>query len=264
MNIIGSHSSGWTKSIPRNQHSVLSDEIRAYAESFPDIRAGIARLKDVFTGASYHVELEGKGRTTQRAEKTVMPWSIEAQSVLVLGLKHPKAIPDLDWWDKGNTRGNRTLMEMSEQVIEWLQHEQGLHAVQVPYHVEKGGLFLKDAAVFAGLGVVGRNNLLLHPIWGAHVRLRAIVIEEHVRPHEPLKNFSPCEACDTSCHTACPMNAFPDGHYNRSNCQQQMSNDEGKTFLDKTKAQNRNKPLMITYCRNCEFICPVGNDREVS
>jgi hypothetical protein len=60
------------------------------------------------------------------------------------------------------------------------------------------------------------------------------------------------------------MNAFPDGHYNRSNCQQQMSDDEGKAIPDGAMVQDRNKPMVITYCRICEFVCPVGNDKEVS
>jgi len=44
--------------------------------------------------------------------------------------------------------------------------------------VEKGGVYLKDAAVVAGQGGVGKNNLLLDRRWGPRVRLRAVLIEE--------------------------------------------------------------------------------------
>jgi epoxyqueuosine reductase len=33
----------------------------------------------------------------------------------------------------------------------------------LPYKVEEGGMFLKDAATLAGLGIIGKNNLLITP-----------------------------------------------------------------------------------------------------
>jgi len=40
--------------------------------------------------------------------------------------------------------------------------------------VEKGGLFLKDAAVMAGLGIIGQNNLFDNnpPLYSNIARLR--------------------------------------------------------------------------------------------
>jgi epoxyqueuosine reductase len=50
---------------------------------------------------------------------------------------------------------------VSEELADWLFRTHKVRAQSLPYHVEKGGVYLKDAAVYAGLGVVGKNNLLL-------------------------------------------------------------------------------------------------------
>jgi len=51
---------------------------------------------------------------------------------------------------------------------------------------------LKDAAVLAGLGCIGKNNLLLTPEYGSRVRLRAFTIDLVLPSTGPLP-FDPCE-----------------------------------------------------------------------
>ncbi|MBC8492582.1 MAG: hypothetical protein H8D43_02260 [Chloroflexi bacterium] len=38
-----------------------------------------------------------------------------------------------------------------------------INACPQPYRVEQGRILLKDAAVLAGLGVMGKNNLVITP-----------------------------------------------------------------------------------------------------
>ncbi|OEU84203.1 MAG: hypothetical protein BA873_15555 [Desulfobulbaceae bacterium C00003063] len=64
----------------------------------------------------------------------------------------------------------------------WLRKEHSLDSQPLPYNVEKGGLFLKDAAVISGLGIIGQNNLLFHPEWGSRIRLCSILIEGDLQP----------------------------------------------------------------------------------
>ncbi|MFW6115299.1 MAG: hypothetical protein ACOC6E_03275 [Thermodesulfobacteriota bacterium] len=241
-----------------------SSEIIARAQSFSGIRAGIARLADVLRSPSYQAVPEKAGYRSSPAseEREVANWPPEAHSVLVLGLRHPKNTPQLDWWYRGNTDGNRRLMEISESLRQWLKTAHARGAYPLPYHVEWGGLFLKDAAVLAGLGVIGKNNLLLHPEWGPRIRFRSILIEGELSPNQPIEGFSPCEACDAPCQTACLQNAFSSQTYHRPSCAVQMNADAGAGAPSREIDENGTSITVIKYCRACEFACPVGRDGE--
>jgi len=53
------------------------------------------------------------------------------------------------------------VIRISKVLVKWLYDTHGIKAQALPYHVEKGGVYLKDAACLAGLGVRGKNNLLI-------------------------------------------------------------------------------------------------------
>ena len=236
----------------------LSTEIINQAESFQDIQAGITHLEDILRGPSYRAITKGPRNMPHLDDIQVVNWPNKKCSVLILGLKHPKNDPRLDWWERGDSWGNRRLREISDLFKKWLLKEHGLGSQPLPYHVEKGGLFLKDAAVMAGLGIIGQNNLLLRPEWGARIRLRSILIEADLQPTEVIEGFSPCETCDYFCQKACPMNAFPNRNYSREICNRQMNTDEENKVPDGEISENGEHNLVIKYCRVCELSCPVG------
>jgi len=233
-------------------------DIIARTESYDGIRAGIARLEDVLNSPSYQANPEGPGITTQVEDVQVVDWPTRAQMVLVLGLYHPEKNPRLDWWEQGDTRGNTRLREISELLKQWLQAEYHINAYPLPYDVEKGGLFLKDAAVLAGMGIIGLNNLFLHPEWGPRIRLRSILLEGDLPIREALDGFAPCEACEKFCQKACPISAFPQGKYHRPICRVQMDTDVENKVPDGEIGESGNRNLVIKYCRACELSCPVG------
>ncbi|MBW1778349.1 MAG: hypothetical protein JRI76_13925 [Deltaproteobacteria bacterium] len=234
----------------------LTEELIEKAESFPDIQAGIARLADVLQAPSYGVSSTKDTAAAPPEGDTAVqrpPWAV---SVLVLGLSHPPERPELDWWEAGNTAGNRRLKEISEELTRWMKSRFASRALPLPYHVERGGVFLKDAAVISGLGVIGENNLLVNPVWGPRIRLRAVLVEGDLEPTGPLNGFSPCASCEKPCHGACPRIAFGEGVYARKRCGVQMNADV------KAARQNiesgRSSDVPISYCRECELACPVG------
>lgn len=181
----------------------------------------------------------------------------EPGSLLVLALGHPESQPELDWWDDrpGGSPGNRILEEKGRGLIPWLRKEMGVEGELLPYNPERGGVLLKDAAVLAGLGTIGANNLLITPEYGPRVRLRALLLRENLESTGPI-GFSPCEGCDTPCRKACPQAAFRDGVYNRTRCMKQMKADE----TNKALSRRQERPVrVIRYCRACETACPIGN-----
>jgi len=174
-------------------------------------------------------------------------WPRGAKSLVVLALAHKESEPELDWWDgEGDTLGNRRLEGIAKGLRESLEEELDITAHLLPYHVGKGGIFLKDAAVLSGLGIIGMNNLLITPEFGPRVRLRALCLDVEVEPTGP-SDFAPCKTCDMPCRQACPQEAFKNGAYKRVLCNKQMKIDETSRVT-----------AYIKYCRACELVCPVG------
>jgi epoxyqueuosine reductase len=181
--------------------------------------------------------------------------AVEQASLLVLALEHPEAEPELDWWGgEGGTEGNRRLIAASEQVQAFLAHELNVAARPLPYDPWRGGVLLKDAAVLAGLGSIGANNLLITPQYGTRVRLRALLIDLDV-PLAPRSGYEPCASCPRPCWQACPQGAFASGTYERAACERQMKLDEQNAAA---RTQPGGAPGLVEYCRACEWACPAG------
>jgi epoxyqueuosine reductase len=104
-------------------------------------------------------------------------WPDSVKSVLVIALSHPKEKPELDWWDGWDTPGNRILIDIIARTSRQIEKDLEVKSHRLHYYVEKGGVFFKDAAVLAGLGCIGRNNLLITPSNGPRIRLRALFLE---------------------------------------------------------------------------------------
>jgi epoxyqueuosine reductase len=203
-------------------------------------------------------------------------WPENSRSAIIIAVEHPENRPDLDWWGanyRGGTKGNEILIGITARLSEWLEEEYSIKTQKVPYHVESGGIFLKDSAVMSGLGCIGKNNILVTPEFGPRVRLRAMLTEEALPGTHPVE-FDPCHDCDMPCRRACPQQAFQDkvyseeeygldrlparsGVYSRHICDIQMQLDTRNRREE--KIEGRDQPeMLIRFCRRCEFACPVG------
>jgi epoxyqueuosine reductase len=200
---------------------------------------------------------ELKGCPSVRASEVEDTWLREGQSVLVLALEHSIKEPELDWWGtKGGTQGNERLKTISEQLKFALAKEFKIKSQLLKYQPGNLGVYLKDAAALAGLGVIGANNLLITPQSGSRVRLRGLLLNEELST-TPALPFSPCESCDKRCWQACPQQAFRSGSFDRSGCRAQMRKDEmSRTAVD---TPQWGWVTYVKYCRACELACPVGD-----
>jgi len=251
----------------------LSSTLFSLARELGADLTGIARVKDLENCPSGLLAPQlptikvGLGKDNKKPGQVTWPdW---ARSILIIGLSHPESKPEMDWWyGEGSPPGNQELIAICRALKGWLQENYpGMKVSALPYHVEEGGIFLKDAAVMAGLGIIGRNNLLISPLLGPRLRLRALLLEQELPSTGPL-NFDPCSHCEQYCLDSCPEEAFaevfvkdlpPDleklpaiqGNYSRLKCHDRMEKDlaagsgEGEQYICK-------------FCRACEFSCPVG------
>jgi epoxyqueuosine reductase len=229
--------------------------------------AGIARIEDLKASKSYQVY---KNKPFYEAYEPDSPnyfefkgfkWNKDHKSVLVWALVHPASEPTLDWWSMkvpGFTPGNRIMRSQSKQLRIWLEEELGIMALSLPYQIEFGGAFLKDSAALAGLGIIGKHNLLVTPEFGTRVRLRGIFMEAELEPTGPL-DFDPCSTCDMPCHQVCPRGAFQSGSFDRALCKQENDKRDAEVEILDGSIMGIDEPSEVTKpCRFCELACPVA------
>lgn len=266
----------------------LAQELVGKALEFGADLAGLAAVEDLVNGPSEQLFPKMKDHSRDHFASQIttglphgaVKWAPEEKTLLVFAVSHPEERPELDWWyGEINPPGNRVLAQIAKQLAEYLK--QRYPRIQVwakPYHVEKGGVYLKDAAAAAGLGCIGRNNLLVTPQYGPRIRLRAIGISEALPPSEKSA-FDPCRGCPEPCRKACPQSAFSnvlyseaetglgllpgrDGSYSRPLCARGMARNENEALPEAAPGVSEEPLPLIRYCRACEFACRIKGKGE--
>ena len=176
--------------------------------------AGIANVEVLKKSPSHEIikklgmEIDGVNPYREVCDFDEIKWPAEARSALVIAVSHPQDKPELDWWIgyKG-TLGNSELIRINRELSAWIEETFNIKTHKLPYFIETGGIYLKDTAVLAGLGCIGKNNMLVTPELGPKIRLRALLLEEDLTPTGPI-DFDPCDGCEEFCRKVCPQNAF--------------------------------------------------------
>jgi epoxyqueuosine reductase len=263
----------------------LAELIMAKAKEFGADLAGIARVEDLKQSPS-HLISERMPDFANVAAKEVegrrpgqVDWPEGAKSVIVIAIEHPEDKLEMDWWIlggksvAGNTPGNKLLIAAANKLADWIEQELGMTSYRTPYHIELGAIYMKDAAVLAGLGCIGKNNILVTPEFGPRQRLRVIMVDADLPATGP-SDFDPCHDCDMPCRAACPANAFGEtlytkeeygfsqlpgrtGVFSRPLCSQIQ--DKACEEYEPVEIPGQKEPgKLARFCRACEFACPVG------
>ena len=114
------------------------------------------------------------------------------------------------------------------------------------------GLYLKEAGALAGLGIIGKNNLLITEKYGPRIRLRAVNTNASLKPDLIMESLDYCHECN-KCVDACPANAFDSGKYDKEACLSYCENNMKE--ISKYSA---------LWCMDCSNICPIGKRRAYS
>lgn len=177
-----------------------------------------------------------------------------AQSVIVMAIHLLDAAlesaPNREYAITYDT-ANQELNRMAFYVAKFLQGK-GYRALQVPasppYDMERnmGDLSHRHAGQLAGIGVFGKNSLLLSVKFGPRIRLVSVITDAPLKADTPL-DIDLCKDCD-KCLRVCPAGAL-----------------KGERIVDKLKCDAYHVEVGeklqlgdLDICGVCIRVCPVG------
>lgn len=172
------------------------------------------------------------------------------QTVIVLAIWMEDPILDLwlhpqSWKNQGKPDRafeDEILRGVSLRLSLLLERE-GYWAEPAPY---EPGLYLKEAGVLAGLGIIGKNNLLITEKYGPRIRLRAINTDAPFEPDPIIEIRDHCSECDL-CVKACPAHALDTGKYDKEACLSYCENNLKQV-----------SKYSVLWCMECSTVCPIG------
>jgi epoxyqueuosine reductase QueG len=153
----------------------------------------------------------------------------DARTVIVFGRLMPRAVLTSPQYNLHLLhRSYHTLYPYLDQVgldLSNFIEAKGQAAVQIAAFaplvtsgIESWGIIsLKHAAVAAGLGAFGRNEVVYHPEHASFLRFGAVVTAAELSG-DPLIEEDPCPPECRACLEACPAGAFQDGAFQKQIC----------------------------------------------
>ncbi len=169
-----------------------------------------------------------------------------SKTVIVIGFHLYDII--LDAWNKDEDKGKSShfadliLLDQCHRIKNFLA-KKSFKSKIIPY---KPGLYLKDAAALAGIGPIGKNNLLITKTFGSQVRLRSLVTDAELSYGVPIQESEYCKDCNI-CVNSCPAGALEGGKYNKDLC--------CNYCLKNLKPLSKNT---VIWCNICIESCPIG------
>jgi ferredoxin len=275
------------------------DEIRAHALDHGIDLVGFCRLTDLEADAPVH---DKPSRL-----------SSYLQTLIVLARRYPTGVATstddaLRQYDMGRTA--RHLEEAAAQLAYWLEERDAIAALlsaiipdlrrqPLGYSTPagQGSLLLRQAAVAAGLGSLGLNQMLLTPQFGPRLFLAGVVTDLALEPDLPFPvelcpGLEECGRCAAVCpelaipleapagaplaavraldHAACIRSSQPYGPQRMVEHLEAIftaPTPEAAAAVARSRETDQlwfNMTVMrqgaFTGCARCELVCPVGDD----
>ena len=106
-----------------------------------------------------------------------------------------------------NYRLDMTAYLLAREIEKWGYRALPFPASQlIDWQNQKAHISHKHVGVIAGIGWIGRNNLLVHPKYGSQMRYNTVFTNMPLAPNGPNPQWG-CETCH-ACMTACPAGAI--------------------------------------------------------
>ena len=146
---------------------------------------------------------------------------------------------------------------------ELLQQACDALAAEYPYtfvsFVDNSPIREVDAALRAGLGVLGRNGLLIHPLYGSWVFLGTIVTDMPVEFREQEKRA--CTGCG-ACVRACPAGCIGDQGVDAGKCLSAITQKKGELTPEEQELVRCGG--LLWGCDICQEVCPMNRQAQTT
>jgi epoxyqueuosine reductase QueG len=119
---------------------------------------------------------------------------------------------------------NHLLDQTTLKITSFIQ-KKGYEALPIPASVItdwrdlKGDISHKLIAYYSGIGWWGRSNLIVHPKFGAGIRLATVLTDMPLKMDQSLERG--CGSC-RECIKGCPCGAIDENGYEKEKCLQQL------------------------------------------
>lgn len=211
-------------------------------------------------------EFEPDYRQEDILKAYLAPWET------IIGLSIPYALLPIN-----QETSKETISQISIMAWEWDYHEVIKKMIkealgdEFPYqiHVDMGPLPERSIALQMGMGKAGRNQFLIHPMYGTAFHLAFILISFSLKPaadnleqpelikNTKSKSFELANACKNCriCQLGCPAKALTgESNFNGQRCISALTQKKG--YLEHFE-----KKLMGVHlygCDYCQLCCPVN------
>ena len=170
----------------------------------------------------------------------------KAKSIIIIGVHLYDII--LDAWseNQGSGKSFHFLDSILENYCNHIKHFLEQFNYQAEIITYTPGIYLKDAAALAGIGPIGKNNLIITSEFGSQVRLRAIATTAPLKNGEPITESHYCKECNL-CINSCPAGAINEQGYSKSRC----------LLFNLSNLKKLSKYTSI-WCNVCIEVCPIS------
>ena len=125
--------------------------------------------------------------------------------------------------------------------------------------VDSAPILEKGYAQKAGLGWIGRNSLLINPIYGSWVFLSELLINLDIEPNPPFERDG-CEGCQL-CIKACPTQAIgPDRTVDANRCLSYLTIENQGEIPERFQAALGKR---VFGCDQCQTVCPANKNVNI-